>query len=450
VSPSSVEQRALIPRLTPRAWTIVGGGAVASTSYGFVTAFLMLYLHYVRGMSLGTAGLALSGTAIGAVVSAPFVGWATDRYGPRLVLVAASVVAAVGIALLAVVHSPWQAMAATLVFGLGDVAIMTPEATLLATAVPGEQRSAAFTMQYTGMSVGWSFGALLGGWTVNLARPGTFFVAFLVAALPYLAFAGIVACLPRHSPFGDDEEDTETMVHGPGVEGGPTTALVDDTSTPRPRQRAWGFRRVLGDRLLLQILSYFLVVIAFAGVQLDATFPSYAVGVGHMGTRLVGLAFAANTLVIVATQLFVLRGLAGHRRSRALAVGSLVCSLSWVIVLLSGQLGGGIWSALGFVTAMVVFGLAETTWSPCLSPMVNDIAPPGLRGRYNSMMGAVEGCGRIIGPVFAGFLLAAGLGDALVALLAVVTAGGALLALRLERQVPRAANVVGEAPASSA
>jgi MFS family permease len=463
---------ALIPNLGPRAWAIVGGGAVASTSYGFVAAFLMLYLHYARGMSLGTAGMALAVVAVGGLLVSPVVGWATDRFGARLVLVVASAVAAAGVASLALVHSPLQAMGATLLFGLGSVAITAPESTLLATAVPKERRSAAYALQYTGMSVGWSVGALLGGWFVDLSRPETFGVAFAIAALPFLAYAGVIACLSKRSPYEEGEVDDSVAtgegavpvypamiedaarplyppVATPGAEGARPAEKGGDAGGADARRRS-GYRLVLRDRVFLQILGYFFLVITFAGVQLDATFPPYAVGVGGVSTRVIGLAFAANTIVIVASQLFVLRSLVGRRRTRALVVSSLFGCLCWLIVLAAGHAGGDTLASLGFVLAMMTFALAEATWSPCLAPMVNDIAPSRLRGRYNALLGTVDSAGRIVGPIFAGFLLGAGLGDALVALLAAVTACGALLALRLERRVPESANRVGAASGPTA
>ena len=425
MDPSAGTRAALIPRLGPRAWAIVGGGAISATSYGFVAAFLMLYLHYARGMSLGTAGVVLAVAAVGGLIVSPLVGSAVDHYGARLMLVIGSLVAGAGTAALALVHSPWQAMGATLVFGLGSAGIIAPEATLLATSVPKERRSAAYALQYTGWAVGWSLGALLGGWFVDLHRVQTFVVAFVVAALPFAVYAGIIGSLSKRSPYEDDTDEVTPAGRGATEQAGRVEASGVGAAS--------GYRLVLRDRAFLQILAFFFLIITFAAVQVEAAFPVYAVGVGGVSTRVVGLAFAADTVVIVASQLFVLRALAGRRRSRALVASSLICGLSWLVVLAAGHAGGSTAAAAGFVVALMVFALAETMWSPCLTPMVND----------NALLGTVDSGGRIVGPIFAGFLLGAGLGNALVLLLAAVSVCGALLALRLERRVPDSANRVG-------
>ena len=55
---------------------------------GIVFPFLLIYLHNVRGIGLGTSGLILASTSIAGLVAGPTSGALIDRVGPRLVLAA--------------------------------------------------------------------------------------------------------------------------------------------------------------------------------------------------------------------------------------------------------------------------------------------------------------------------------------------------------------------------
>jgi len=161
----------------------------------------------------------------------------------------------------------------------------------------------------------------------------------------------------------------------------------------------------------------------------------------------IGFAFAANTGLIVLGQLFVLRALKGRRRTRAMMVTCVAGAAAWLVLLLAGHLGAGVMAATTVILVMMIFAIGEMFWSPSFPGMVNDLAPPALRGRYNAMTGVADGAGRIAGPAAAGFALQAGLGDETLLVMAAVTTASVLLVWNLERSMPVRANVVSdEAP----
>ncbi|MDP9296017.1 MAG: MFS transporter, partial [Actinomycetota bacterium] len=98
----------------------------------------------------------------------------------------------------------------------------------------------------------------------------------------------------------------------------------------------------------------------------------------------------------------------------------------------------------GLCIAMIVFALAESIWAPSFMPMVNDIAPEDLRGRYNALIATVDGAGRVVAPLVAGFLLEAGWGDGLMILLATGCVLLTPIIHQIERRIPPRANVIGE------
>jgi MFS family permease len=434
----------LVPSLPGQAWQLIAGMGIGCIGTGFAYSFLIIYLHYARGLSLGLAGLCLSLVAVGGLVVAPLVGICADRFGPRRVLLTALVISAAGSVLLALASRPWEVVCVALVFGIGSVSIDAPEMSLLAIVVRTEQRSAAFALSYAAFSAGLSAGALIGGWFVDLERPITFQAAFAIAAVPYVVYAVVVWRLPRQAEHRD-----ATPAPGSGSSGQrPVPAQHDaahrsavEAGVTSRRGKATGYGQVLRDRAFTLLLTFNFAIFAISFSQLNAAYPAYVVGAGRSSTRVVGLGLGANAVIIVAAQLVVLRLLTGRRRTRALSLACGMAALCWLVVLASAHAGGPL-AGWGFVLGVAILGLGETALSPSLYPMANDLAPDRLRGRYNALMFMTEGGGRIVGPLIAGFMLAAGAGDGLMIVLAVAMVATAGFTLLIERAVPANANII--------
>src|SRR5690349_15256931 len=84
----------VVPRLSPRAWLVLGGDALSAVGSGLTLPFFLIYLHRVRGIELGVAGLILATVAVAGLAGNPAGGWLADRVGPRRAVVAGLVVAA--------------------------------------------------------------------------------------------------------------------------------------------------------------------------------------------------------------------------------------------------------------------------------------------------------------------------------------------------------------------
>jgi MFS family permease len=438
----------LVPSLPARAWRLIAGMGVGCMGTGYAYSFLVIYLHYERGLSLGLAGLCLSLVAVGGLVVAPLVGICVDRFGPRKILVSALLVSTLGCVLLAIVSRPWEALCVALVFGIGSVSIDAPEMSLLAIVVHREQRSAAFAVSYAAFSAGLSAGALVGGWFVDLAEPATFQMAFVVAAIPYAVYALVVWRLVKPEQEAEVDPQPSPRPDLPEARVAQTSAgsAVPGSVPANGRAAKWlaGYQPLLRDRVFLLLISFNFVIFAVSFSQLNAAYPAYAVGTAHLSTRWVGLGLGANAIAIVAAQLVVLRLLTGRRRTRALGLSCLAAAVCWLLVALVAH-SGGVVAIVGFVLAPAVLGLGETALSPSLYPMANDLASDEVRGRYNALMFMTEGAGRIVGPMVAGYLLAKGAGDALVVGLAVAMVGAVSITLVIERRIPAAANTIGEA-----
>ena len=141
----------------------------------------------------------------------------------------------------------------------------------------------------------------------------------------------------------------------------------------------------------------------------------------------------------------MLRFITGRRRTRVLVVMSLLWSVSWVVLGLTGLVPGSAAAVAGVLVFHSLFALGETMFQPTIPAITNDLAPDHLRGRYNAVnAGAFQG-GTIAGPIVAGVLLERGLDTAYIATIAGGCLAMILLALRVERLISPAVNGVGPA-----
>lgn len=349
---------------------------------------------------------------VAGLLTVPLMGWLADRVGPWRVLVGALLLEALGTLLFAAVTKPWHAFATLGLLGMGQAATWPSQSALIAALVPPERRGRVFAVQFALLNLGIGIGGAFSGLFVDVSRVGTFQVIYVVDAMSFVVYAGILVTI-RHVAVRP-----------------PPRPLAGEPS---------GYRDMLHDTVFLRLCGVTLLL-SFAGYgQMYAGFPGFATDVAGVSTRSLGLAFAANTVVIVLVQLRMQRLLQGRRRTRALAGVALVWAVSWGVIG-SAALGSPGLAAVLVVVGLALFGLGETLWAPTGATLVNDIAPDHLRGRYNAVSSVTWQLSSVIGPAVAGRMLGAGLGTQFILGLVGVLLVVAVLAVRLERHLSREAN----------
>jgi MFS family permease len=399
--------RSLDPKLPRSVWLVQTGGVVNALGNGIVFPFIVIYLHNVRGISFAEAGLALSAGAVAALAAGFAAGAIVDRVGGRNTLLLGLLLQAVSFALFPLIRTPWQAVALLALEGAGTACFWPGQSTLLSRLTPPERTPAAFALQRISMNLGLGMGGVVGGLIATTSHPESFTVLFLLDAATYLVFIAVLATV--HEPRAAESE------HEPTAE-------------------AIGYRAVLRDRNFLWLLGLNVLFVA-VGYEVFALLPPFAKNYAGVSERWVGTMWLANTLLIVLIQLPVSKALEGRRRMRALALMSLLFAAAALIVL-----GGGIWltgtaAAVVFVGATLVFGLGEVLQGPTQAPLVADLAPDHLRGRYFALGSMSWSAGSILGPAIGGPLL--GWHPLAVwPLAAAISVFAALGCLALERRLP--------------
>ena len=370
---------------------------------GAANPFLLLYLHQVRGIPLAVAGLASAAAAATALAASLLSGPLADRLGGRATLVLGLLLSTAAFALYPLVREGWHAVALAVLGGGGVGTWLTGQSALLAALVGPEQRPLAFAQQRVFANVGLGLGGAVGGLLVTTSDPGTFTTLFLLDALTFLVFAGFVRRIAEPA---------------------------------RPRRTAPGsYRPVLRNRPFLGVLALNVVFVAAAVSLLVGVFPVYAKEEAGAGEDAIGLLFLFNSLLIIGAQVPVAARQAGRRRAAALSRMGALFACAWLLVLAAGLAGGAVASLAALVAAIAVFSLAECLYDAVQGPLVADLAPKELVGRYMALSGFSWQLGFIVGPAAGAAVLGAE-PHALWIAAAVACGLGAAGALALERHLP--------------
>jgi len=372
--------RGLDPDLPRPVWILEAGTFLNFFGSGIAFPFLIIYLHNVRGFGLGTAGLVVAALSVVGIAAGPAAGPLIDRFGGRVTLGVALLVAAVGYGLMPLVHEPWQALALAAVIGLGGGTFWPSVSVLLTSLTPPEKRHRAFALQRVALNFGLGLGGLVGGLIASTSDPSSFTVLFLVDAATYV---GMVFVLP--------------FVSEPQLE-----EALDETFEA---ERGAGYRAVVRDRALLSLLALNVVFIS-AGYAPFELLPVFAKNHNGVSESWIGVIFFFNTMALVVAQLPVARFAEGRSRMKVLAVMPASFAVCWLVVLLGGATLDGTEAAVVFVLAATIFGLASCVHGPTQAALVADLAPSRLRGRYLALSSMSWEIGFAIGPAIGGVLLA--------------------------------------------
>ena len=283
--------RSLDPKLPHTVWILETGFFLNAFGTGIAYPFLVIYLHNVRGIGLGTAGLVVAATGFVGLLFGPLMGRAVDRFGPRPTLAAALLVGATGYALFALVEDAWSAFLVAGLVGIGSAGFWPAQSTLLAGLAPPTRRHAAYAVQRGMFNLGLGLGGMTGGLIASTASPDTFTVLFLLDAAATLGFAAVL-------PFVPD----------PGFH------RVRDVEN-RPRA---GYRNVLRDRPFMSLIALNVVFVSAGYTQLELL-PVFAKNEAGVSEQAIGLIFLASSVALVVCQLPVAKIVEGRSRMRALA-----------------------------------------------------------------------------------------------------------------------------------
>ncbi len=391
--------------LSRELWLVEVGIFLNYLGYGAVLPFEVIYLHDGRGFSLGVAGLVVGMISGVAVVIAPLAGPLIDGFGARATAAGAGVALAAGYAGLAFAHSPAHAFAAAAFAGAGNGALNPSQSTLLATLAPPDLRHRATAVSRVASNAGIGIGGALGGLVAAYGLTG-YVVLFLVNAITYFAYVSVLVAVVR-----------------------------DDV---RPEPIAGGYRLVVRDRAFIHLAFTNVAMIAVGWGVFSFLVPPYAKNEISISTRLIGLLLLANAATVVVAQVPIAKLAEGRRRVVMMTLAALIFAGACLLVVAAGVSTDTAYAAL--ITAVIAVGVGECFHTTALMPLVAELAPTSLRGRYMASMGLSWWVGLALASTLGTQLLSRSPTATFLAAAAVAIAAAAS-ALALERRLPDASRL---------
>ncbi|MEU0138196.1 MFS transporter [Streptomyces sp. NPDC006296] len=387
------------------------GSALSAFGLGFTVPYLYVYVAQVRDLGAGTAGVVLAVFAMAALAVLPFTGRAIDRRGPLPVLVVAAAAAAVGAGALGVADGVTSTVLSAAVLGAGTAVMQPALATMLVWCSSASTRTRAFAMQFFLQNLGLGIGGLVGGQLVDVDRPSSFTLLFLIEAAMFVAL-GVVAATVRMPRAGS------------------LTSVPADGAAPKA-----GLRVLLSHRAMVQLCVLGFVIFFACYGQFESGLAAYGTEAAGIDPSTLGVALAANTAVIVVAQFVVLRLVERRRRSRVIAWVGLIWAFAWIVAGYAG-LGHGsqTMATAAMISTYALFGLGEAMLSPTVAPLVADLAPEAMVGQYNSAFALVKQLALAVGPAVGG-PMGASLHGPYIVTFVLFSLGITVLALKLGRRL---------------
>ncbi|MER7249590.1 MFS transporter [Kribbella sp. NPDC000426] len=377
--------------LSRTVWILVVARAVNRIG-AFTLPFLGVVLTVEFGASLGQAGLILAAFGAATIPSRLLGGQLADRLGRRRTIVLGLTGCAIAQLWIALSHSLWSAVLATILLGLAFEIYEPPSQAMIADVTEPSDRPAAYGLYSAALAAA---GVLAGLLAAALSHWDLRWL-FIADAITCLSCAALVAvALPSEARHGLDEV---TAPGGARLVASDRRQPVREEASSAVREEAGspvlegpGGRRgvsVWRDRRLLLLLAggtvfatiYMQIIIGLPLTLVEQGLPKSGIGII--------LAISAITL-IVAQRLLRVRNLDDFR---SIAIGYALLAAGLVVCALAGSLPV-------FVVASILWSLGDLFLLTRYLTQASGLAPDEARGRYLAVFGLSWGIATTIAPL---------------------------------------------------
>lgn len=360
----------------PRLVYVLCLGTFINRAGTLLVPFLATYMSAELGHGITFATTAMGLFGLGSVVGQSVGGHLADHLGRRAVMLAALTGSALVMLLLSALSAPAAVLGATFTVALIGEMLRPAVQAMIADVVTPAQRPAAFLVMYVSINLGFAVGPMLGG----LLAQQSFKLLFYFDAATSLAYAGIVLVLVRETFPARRRQPAD----GTGAVHEPAPSFVH------------AMRHIGRDAaFLLLCAGLFLVALVF--MQAMSTFQLYTRQLGFSPATY-GMIIAVNGWLIVALQMPITHWLSRFDRGKLLVVSALLAGAGMAAKVVLTEP----WQ---FALAVSVWTIGEIIGAPLIGPIVADLAPENMRGRYMGTVGMSFSAASMIGAPLGGWVM---------------------------------------------
>ncbi|QKS72124.1 MFS transporter [Paenalkalicoccus suaedae] len=355
----------------PRAiWILIIGMSINITGASFLWPLNTIYMSEELGRSLTAAGVVLMINAAAGIIGNLIGGKLFDFIGGFKTMVMGTGIAMMSAFTLAVNYESFPAYVICLVLiGFGG-GMVIPCMYAMAGAVWPEGGRRPFNAMYVSQNVGVALGAALGG----LLASFRFDFVFLGNGLMYAVFLILALVFFRNLESGTLK--------------GRATNVFEQAEKIEHKRRFHA----------LAILCIGFLICWIAYTQWASTIAAFTQEVG-IPLSSYSLLWTINGLMIILCQplirFFVERYV--HSLKAQIYVGLVIFMAAYAVLSQTEVF-------TGFVVAMIILTIGEMFVWPAIPTIAHQLAPEGKAGFYQGIVNSIATGGRLIGPLFGGFM----------------------------------------------
>lgn len=353
---------------------IIFFASIINNMGNFVGPFLTMFLTYRVGISIGLVGTIVAVNAALGMIGTMIGGKLIDSIGRKRVLVMFGVLAGVGYGTCAFINSPMIITAILMISSFVGGFSHPVYSTITTDLTEGEQRSAAFSLNYMALNIGFSVGPLLAGFLYE-----NYLMWFFLgdAITTFISIALVLVFVPETKPSKEEMEKSKAKTYESAEEGSLMDALIK-----RPTLLIFSFI----------IVIYFIVFSQFTfglSIQVGAVFMKN-------GATIFGSLMTVNAVMCSVLTVFITSATKELKASLCISIGGLLYAIGFGMMF--------------FINAYYMFIISTATWTvgeilvaTNTSVYIANHTPITHRGRFNSVFPIIRKLGFMIGPMMAGF-----------------------------------------------
>lgn len=332
--------------------------------------------HALDAIGLGGAGAVVSLMvmmfAVAQLISAPYWGRFSDRFGRRPALMIGMAGSAVAFIVFAFANNLELLFLCRIVQGAGGGTVGVIQA-YVADATKPEDRAKALGWLSAATNMGVTIGPAIGSWSMSFGYSGPGLVAAAIAVVN-MSFAW------------------KFLAESNELAGVQASARPAARKSPEALRRVLSHPREASSRL---IWIYGITMGAFQGMTtVLALFLAFKFGVTE---KTIGYFFAYVGGISFVTRAAILGKLVDW-------LGELRLSRVGMVLLAVGLAGMAVSPTIPILAIAVAFVPLGTAFTfPCVTGMLSRVVPQHERGLYMGVQQTFGGMGRVIGPIYAGF-----------------------------------------------
>ncbi|MEM3770298.1 MAG: MFS transporter [Candidatus Bathyarchaeia archaeon] len=335
---------------------------IGSFGDGLYAYLLPYYMKETLGANSVEIGILYALTSLTAALTLLLAGALADKYDRKKIMIAGWLAWTPAPIIFSIAKDWIQMLPGMLLWG---VWLGGPTSTAyIVTSANKNRLTLTFTMISSSWSLGYIFSPAIGGYMAGkIGMQAVFYIAFILYALASLVLAFMSS---QHAHFSQQKTSAD-----------PSTI------------------KLLRDRRLIGISTFF-ASIMFVMMMFRPLVPQYLADAYHYGDFEIGV--LGSMAFFGSAVLGIILGRAGDKwgKSYALAASLASCSISLIIMLLTGDL---------YMLMAVFFlaGASYTTWS-LMSAIIGPQAPESIRARWISIPQTISMFASIIAPYIGGIV----------------------------------------------